>query len=43
MMSSWFVQSRESLVSTVGLVQTDSKSWLGLVPGCLQACKAFLW
>ncbi len=33
MISSSLVQSRESLVSSVGSVQTDSKSWLGLVPG----------
>jgi malic enzyme len=42
MMSSSLVQSRESLISTVGSVQTDSDSWLGLVPGCLQASKAIL-
>ncbi len=41
MTSSSLVQSRESLVSTVGSVQTDSKSWFGLVPACLQACMAF--
>jgi hypothetical protein len=32
---------KSTLVCTVGPVQTDSESWLGLVPGCFQACKAF--